>query len=389
MRLRLVGKIIVLALFFAIGFLTTKNYILPKISGEKVSITNIIIPRKDVIGFLPYWLINKTQGDYSKYITTLTYFSLTIDGDGTIQKYTKPGESEPGYHSLISGKADAFLSNAKMKNQTLSLSVFGGDDDKINAMLKDPDKSAKNLLNDVTPVMEKYGFTDLNLDVEQVSDASASARLEFINFVRAIRQDMNTDKIKSLSIDVSASAFIKDTNLVDPKNLSSLVDKMIIMAYDYHYSGSLVTGAVAPLSGAGSVSEFDTVSAVEAALENVPSSKLILGIPLYGYEWETIDNFPKAATIPGSGLIVSNQRAESIISGCASCSAQFDDTDKEIHTIFKDQSTGTYYQLFYPNKESTESKIKLAKKYSLDGIALWALGYEGKTILEPLSSYNN
>jgi spore germination protein YaaH len=32
-------------------------------------------------------------------------------------------------------------------------------------------------------------------------------------------------------------------------------------------------------------------------------------------------------------------------------------------------------------------KMKLAKEYGIGGVALWALGYDGKTILDPLIDY--
>lgn len=379
----------ILLVVFALGFLITKNYILPKIAGEKVSVVNIIIPKKEVIGFLPYWLISKAQTDYSKYITNLTYFSLALGEDGAIQQYTNPGESEPGYYSLISGKVDTQLSAAKENGVDLSLAVFSGDDKVITEILNNPETSATNLVDSVSPIMEKYGFTGLNLDIEQVSDASPEARLKYVRFVKSVSEQVNSKIIKTLSVDVTASSFVKETNLVDPGAVEQYVDKIIIMAYDYHYTGSYVTGPVAPLSGAGSFSEFDTESAIEAALKTVPSNKIILGVPLYGYSWETIGTIPRSAVIPASGLSMSSKKVEDFLSTCASCSATFDEVDKENYLIYQDEETKTYYQIFYPDKKSTEYKVKLAKSNSLSGIALWALGYEDSTILEPLASYHN
>ena len=389
MKLKIFVILLILIILGFGGYLTYQNYILPKNSGENVSAINIVLPKKEVMGFLPYWLASKAQTDYSKYITCLSYFSLVVDEDGTIQKYTKPGESEPGYLALTSGKMDPFLNSARQKGIQLSLVVFGYGDDTISQLLVNPEQSAKNLLDEVTPIMEQYNFTDLNLDIEQVQDASQASRLKFTRFVKAVRENLDPKIIKTLSTDVSASAFVKKTNLSDPASLAPLVDKTIVMAYDYHYMGSFVTGPVAPLGGAGSVSELDTQVAVEAALKIMPAKKLILGIPLYGYEWESIGNTPRSAVVPMSGLTISNFRAEELLENCASCSAQFDETDKENHIIYKDQQTNTYHQVFYPDKKATEYKVEFAEKKSLGGIAMWALGYEGKTILEPLSSYHH
>lgn len=387
--LKWLGKIVLLALVFTAGFLTAKNYILPKIAGERVTIENIILPKKEVNGFLPYWLISKADADYSKYITNLTYFSLSVGEDGTIARYTNPGESEPGYHSLTSGKADVIFQSAKEKGIDLSLSVFSGDDVVISQMLNDPMTSAKNLVESVTPIMQEYGFTELNLDIEQPSDASPESRLKFTQFVKSVEENINPGIITALSIDVSASSFVKDTNLADPASFSEYVDKIIIMAYDYHYTSSFVTGPIAPLSGAGVVSEFDTETALAAALKVYPAKKIILGIPLYGYSWETIGDAPRSAVVPASGFSISSKKVEEFLVECATCSAAFDNVDKESHIIYKDQETGIYHQIFYPTKESTNYKIKLAKQNSIAGLALWALGYEDSTILAPLFEYHN
>jgi len=386
-------KIFLIILFVVIAgstaFLTVKNYVVPKIEGENVTLVNIIAPKREVIGFLPYWLASKADSDYSKYITNLTYFSLSVNEDGSIQEYTNPGESEPGFYSLTSGKMDGFLNKAKQKNLDLSVSVFSGDNKIIAKMVENPKESAQNFLKDITPIMKEYDFTELNLDIEYVGDTTPEMRKKYTQFVKEVRKNLDNQTIRHLSIDVSASAFVKETNLVDPDEIAPFVDKIIIMAYDYHYRGSYVTGPVAPGEGAGIVSEFDTQAAVEAALKVAPAGKIILGAPLYGYEWESIGDNPRSAVVPGSGLTISNSRAEEFLAECATCSAVFDETDKETHVIYKDQQTGTYHQVFYPNKQATEYKIELAKKYSLKGMAFWALGYEGKTILEPLASYHN
>jgi spore germination protein YaaH len=389
MKQKITISMLILSFVLLSGIFVVKNYRKPEMISEASPLLTSTLPQREVIGFLPYWLISKANEDYSKYITNLTYFSLSVAEDGSILKYTNPGESEPGYYALISGKADIHLSKAKEKGLTLSLSVFSGNDETITTMLNNPEKSAKNLVREVTPLMREYGFTELNLDIEQVQEASPDARLRYTNFVKTVRDTLNPKIIKSLSIDVTASSFIKKTNLADPASFALFVDKIIIMAYDYHYMGSYVTGPVAPGKGAGITSEFDTETAIETALAVVPNNKIVLGIPTYGYEWETIGDTPRSAVIAGTGVTISNLRAEEFLASCTSCSAKFDDVDRENYIIYKDQETGTYHQVFYPDEKSTQYKVNLAKTNSLAGMAVWALGYEGATILEPLSSYRN
>ena len=222
----------IIAGVFLAYFLVTRTNIL-NIGNKNSSITDVFKPpQKVVLGFLPFWLIDKAGSDYSKYITELSYFNLTIAGDGTIQKYTAPGESEPGYHTLTSGKVDDFLSFEKSKGVNLSLTIFSGDDDKINSFLNDPNQSAQNLITDISPIIQKYDFTDVNLDIEKVSEASPSARIAFTNFVQAIKQ--NLGKTITVTVDIPPIAFVKDANLADPKSLSQVADYIVLMDYDFH-----------------------------------------------------------------------------------------------------------------------------------------------------------
>lgn len=161
----------------------------------------------------------------------------------------------------------------------------------------------------------------------------------------------------------------------------------MLMTYDYHYQGSSVTGPVAPLAGAGTESEFDTEVGVRQALRILPARKVLMGVPLYGYEWETIGDSPRSGVIPGTGITASNQRVESLLASCATCSAQLDANGKESYVIFKDTDTDTYHQIYFPDADAMKAKLTFARQERLGGVAMWALGYEGSTILDPLSEY--
>lgn len=346
----------------------------------------IFKPQKQVIGFLPYWLLDKTNKDYPKFITTLSYFSLTIDTDGSILKLNSPTEEEPGWHALKSGKLDATFSNMTKNGVKLSLAVFAGDDKSIYSLIDDPIPHAKNLVDAISPIMKQYSFSDLNLDIESSKEASDEARLKFTQFAREVKNGLDKNNLGTLTIDVSPTIFIKKY-LVDPNSIGAIADYVLLMAYDYHYPGSFVTGPVAPLYGAGTVSEFDTDVPVQLALKIIPKQKIILGLPLYGYGWEAITDFPRSATIPASALVYSNRTVENMLSKCATCSAQIEKEAQESYLIYKDQETDTFHQIFYPDKKVMQAKVDYAKSMDLGGIGLWALGYEGLTVLDPLKGY--
>lgn len=356
---------------------------------ENISPTPIVNfkQKREVLGFLPYWFLDSARNDYSTYITTLAYFSLTIDKDGTIMRSTSPAELEPGYYALTGGKLDPFLENAKAKQIKLSLVVFSGDQDVINELISDPINHADNLVNDITPIMKQYGFSDLNIDVEPTGTASSSSAVNYTSFVSEVSKQIKNNNLGSVSIDMIPVDFIRNDHMARPSEIEKYVDTMIIMAYDFHSPGSFVTGPVAPIYGAGTVAEFDTQVTVNAALRVADASKILLGIPFYGYSWETIEDEPRSAIVPSSAIIESNKDLEDFLAKCATCESKFDDLGQESYLIYKNQDSGTFQQIFYPDERSVTSKINFIKGNNLGGVAIWALGYEGSKILNPIQKF--
>ncbi len=346
----------------------------------------ILKPQRQVIGFLPFGILGKTNTDFSKYITTLDYFALTVGTDGHIQKLTNPQETEPGWYSLDSGKLDLAFNQMRQKGVTLSLVIFNGDNDSIYQLINDPLPHAQNLISDLAPVMKKYGFSDLNLDIESPKEASEEARVKFGQFAGEVKNGLQKNQLGTLTVDISPTAFVKKY-LIDPEKIKDSADYLFIMGYDYHYQGSTVSGPVAPLYGAGVGSEFDIDTAIQKALKILPKEKILLGLPLYGYEWETLTNFARSATIPGSSLTISNNRAEQFLPGCDNCKVELDPVAQERYFIYQDKDTGTYHQAFFPDQDTTKIKIDYAKKLSLGGVGFWALGFEGQNILDALNAY--
>jgi spore germination protein YaaH len=342
--------------------------------------------KKQVIGFLPYWELNTATIDYTSNITMLSYFGVVVDKDGTLVKLSSPQQEQPGWNGLQSGKVAPFFQNAKQHNIALSLVIDSGNSDAIAALINDPVNHAKTLAAEIIPLINQYGFTDLNFDIEYTAQASPIARANFTKFIQEVKKQVGNNI--TITLDISTLDAIKP-NLIDLQTMGTLVNNIVIMAYDYHAQGSYVTGPVAPLSGAGITSEYDVTTAVAKTMQSVPAQKIIVGMPAYGYAWETLTKDPRSAIIPGTGVIASNQRSEAFRESCATCSAKFDTEAQEGFISYKDPTIHTYHQFFYPNQQSVLAKLQLANTAQLGGVALWALGYEGSTMLQPLTEYKH
>lgn len=335
-----------------------------------------------VIGFLPYWLLGKAQNSYKNKITTLTYFSLTIDSDGKILKLTNPQEEEPGWTTLKKDSLQERLTQTKKDKMTISLLVHNSDEKSIAKLLENPTLSAQNLISEVTPMMKQTGFSDLNIDIESFQNASESSQIPFTQFLKEVKNGVTQNNLGTLTVELTPISLIK-TRLTNPKEIGEIADFVVLMAYDYHYANSYLAGPVAPVGGTGTVREFDVETAIQQALNVMPENKIILGIPLYGYEWDTVNNIPGSPTVPGTGKTASTRRVEEErLGSCDKCTKGIEKEAQQPFIIIPENSY--FRQVFYENKDSLNKKLDLVKKYKLGGIALWALGYEDSLILNPL-----
>ncbi len=348
------------------------------------TIQSLHVKRPEIIGFLPYWLLGKADKQYERFITDLTYFGLALKEDGSILTHTNPQELEPGFNTLKGDSLSAMLSDLSAKHVSSSLLIISGDDVVIRELLTDPVKHAETMMRDVLPIMKEKKFTDLNLDIETFMEASASDRGKFTEFVKTVKDILISSHAGTLTIDLIPIALVRP-KLYDAAELGKLADRIVLMTYDYHYSGSVTSGAVAPIGGAGETIEYDVKTAVEEALKVLPKEKILLGVPLYGYQWETISEASESATIPGGSSTASVRRIAEKLRACTECITGIDPYSEEPYLIYKEGDV--YNQIYYEDETSMSKKIALAKKYELGGVALWALGYEDDTLLKPLEAY--
>ena len=125
------------------------------------------------------------------------------------------------------------------------------------------------LIEDIVRVAED--FDGVQIDFEAVARDDAGA---FHDFLRALRGALPARK--SLSIAVPA----RTKTIADAYEyplIASLVDRVVIMAYDEHWSTS-APGPIASLPWCASVADY--------AKSAVPLQKIVMGLPLYGRAWQ-------------------------------------------------------------------------------------------------------
>lgn len=379
---------VLLLFFLGLGGLTAYFFVQYRGSVSELLISPLSsrfeLPTKAVIGFLPYWLLAKASPSYATTITDLAYFSLTVNGDGTIQTHVNTREEEPGWTTIKKESVKERFLQAKKEGLTTSLVLFSSTDRDIRDLISNPSSSAATLLTQITPIMQEYQFTDLNLDLESVTTASESARAQYTEFVRLVKEGLSCQKLGTLTIEITVSSLF-NSHISDAKEIARIADRVVIMTYDYHYPGSILSGPIAPLNGYPDERPNDVTTSVAKALEVIPKEKLILGIPLYGYEWETISSIPGSPVIPGTGQTASDRRVEELLASCTNCTQGYDEASQERYIVYPE---GTVFnQIYYTDQTSMKRRLQFSDAHDLGGVALWALGYEGSDTMTPLTQY--
>lgn len=328
---------------------------------------------KVVYGFLPYW--NLKQTTLHPELSHLAYFSVTVLGDGTVLTKTTDGP-EPGYRQLSS---DLLLDLIDQANQRqiefqLVLSMFNNDD--IAALLSSPTAQTK-LLETLDSMVLAYPISGVNIDIEYTGSVSPELRTGLTTLIAKLNQhlDQTYDSIE-LSIDMYSSAASHEY-LWDVEQLALQVDYIIIMAYDFHRSSSTVAGPVAPLFGGNSHWDSDINQHLKDFTQLVPSHKLLLGIPFYGYEWETVSDAAQAHTIPNTGQTAQYRRVQSLLNQATEFQVTEHWNDTALSPYLTFVEAGETHVLYYDNSRSLSYKLDFVNQLNLGGIAIWALGYEG------------
>lgn len=318
----------------------------------------IALPSDDIsalniksFGFHVYW---SAKNDYLSYnypaLTHIGYFSLEVDtASGKIS-------NSRGWESTV------LVSYAHSKKVKVSpvLTIFGAESNK--AILKNTTKRA-TLIDAVIKLIKKRGGDGVNIDFESVA---SSEKDDLVSFVSEFKTRLKTELPKTeISLCLPA---VDWNNSFDVVKLSEHIDFFIMMGYDYYYSGSQNAGPVAPLYGAN----YNIDKSVDNYInKGLVKSKLLLGVPWYGYSWVT-ENSDKMSKVVESGKAVTYAEAKTL---GASHTVQRDDLYRVPWMAYNE--SGKWYQVWYDDSLSLAEKYLLAKNKGIGGVAVWALSYAG------------
>lgn len=195
-------------------------------------------------------------------------------------------------------------------------------------------------------ILEHYHFQGINIDFEDLSETTDEY---VINFQRELYKALHA---KGFWVTQDVVPFNPDYNL---KALNAYNDLFFLMGYDQHSS----MGMPGPIAAQSWVEK-----ALDEILAKVPSEKVVLCIPTYGYDW----------AVGYQGEDVSYQDAITAAIGYGS-KIVFDNNTYNLSFSYTDDG-GLVHKVFFTDAVTNFNLMRTAEDYSTAGVALWRLGAE-------------
>ncbi|KAI8091858.1 glycoside hydrolase [Thamnidium elegans] len=306
------------------------------------------------------------------------------------------------------------IRDANRKGKGVSLAVGGWTGSIYFSSLVRTSHNRQKFAQVLVNAVDKYRLNGLNIDWEYPNDPngiSCNRRnpedtdnfLKLIKLLREMLEKKYPSEHKLITAAVSANVFLDQdrkviTNL--ERGWATYMDAFYIMAYDINGVWSNVTAANAPLYFGDTGQLISADSSIQSWINaGIPSDRIYLGVPFYGYTQKTL-----APITRDTGMNVSLDRSIEQIKGdkyddystdpCPGATASFSGeiqwrsivkedvaSNKSGWTSYWDEKTRTPYSyndnnrqfITYDNPISLRIKSQYVEEHKLGGMMLWSL----------------
>lgn len=305
----------------------------------------------EVMAFLPHWELGaEIRWDV---VDVVAYFDVDVGPDGRLGD-ASGFPDHPDVQDLLAG--------AEREGSRVVLTVTNFDNDEISALLGS-DEARARFIDEAIDLVVGGGGHGINIDLEFVPGEDRDAFTSFVGEVAAAFRDAGAEHHISVSVPA-----LNHGDAYDVAGLVEVADAVFIMGYDYHYRGG-DPGPVAPLSVGALWPPADlelTAGIYTDPIDRTDRDRVILGLPLYGYDWPADSDQPLAET-RGEAESVFYRDFDDIPG-----ELRWDEAAKAPWRVYEDD--GGYRQVWAENAESVAAKVDFALSEDL-GVGFWALGY--------------
>ena len=279
------------------------------------------------------------------YLTYISLFSYQVREDGTLVTIND--------RRII----DIALSSSVKPMMTITnIGESGGFSSDLASTILNSEAIQDALIGSIVYILEEKNYAGLNIDFEYVYP---SDRENYNNFVRRV---VNTLRPIGYEISVAVAPKVRANQpgtlyeAHDYPVLGALADHIIIMTYEWGYTYS-APQAVAPINQVERVLQY--------AVTVIPSEKILMGMPNYGYDW-TLPYVPGTAARALTNL-AAIRLAESV--------GAIVNYDARVQAPYFNYygSDGKRHVVWFDDARSISARLKLIEKYDLGGVSYWTI----------------
>jgi PKD repeat protein len=303
---------------------------------------------KMVYGWYPYWNGSVYNNFQWNLLSRLSYCFYDVD-------YTT-GNATSTHNWSTAAVIDSALANGVKVD--LCVDLFSN----LTSFLGNT--TAQNtLISNIINMVQSRGAHGVCIDFEGMTSSNQAG---FATFMTNLCTQMHSSIPGSK---VSIATYAGSTSAFDLPTLNQYVDYFVVMGYDYYYGGSSTAGSTDPLYSSG----LSLTKTVTTYLSNgVTPSKLIMGLPYYGFTWPVSSTAIHGSTT-GTGSSVLFKTAITNSSGYYS-NPIWDSASYSPYYNYT--ASSTQYQCWVDNYYCSGERIDMVNQRGIGGIGIWALGYD-------------
>jgi spore germination protein len=219
------------------------------------------------------------------------------------------------------------------------------------------DQLQQTLINNIETTMKAKGYYGVIVDFERIAPEN---RQRYNDFLRKLTDQLHKQNyvvataLAPKTYDVTVGAW---HGAHDYKAHGEIVDFVIIMTYEWGWSGGPPM-AVAPINEVRKVINY--------ALSVIPPKKIMMGMPLYGYDWAL-------PYTPGGEFAKSVGMQEALqLAAKYKAIIKYDEMSQSPYFNYFDENKISHV-VWFEDARSVMAKYLLVSKYGLRGVSYWVL----------------
>lgn len=279
-------------------------------------------------------------------LTYLSIFSYQVRPDGSLVTIN----DEP----LIQAARDANVAPIMVITDIAEGASFSSD---LASTILNNEQVQNTLISNVLQTLKAKNYHGLDVDFEYIYPRDKEKYNDFLRKISRTLHDQGYTLTTALAPKTSADQPGLLYEAHDYPVHGALTDHVIIMTYEWGYTYG-PPQAVAPIN--------EVAKVIRYAVTEIPSQKILMGIPNYGYDWTLPYRKGSAAkTLSNTGAVDLAVRAGAEI--------KYDTTSQAPFFSYYD-SMGREHVVWFEDARSIEAKLMLVNRYNLGGVSYWTIG---------------